>query len=145
MGIPIPSKASPPAAKETSDAIKSNNDMKQERIKLGIGNTSFTATLANNPAASDFKALLPLSLRMSDLHGNEKFFHLPSRLRSDDTNPGIIQTGDLMLWNSNSVVLFFKTFTTSYGYTRLGRVDNPKGLSAAVGTGDVTITFELHN
>lgn len=87
--------------------------------------------------------MLPASFEMTELNGNEKLFRLPSRLPSNDVNPGTIKAGDLMLWNSNTLVLFYETFPTSYSYTRLGRIDNAGGLSAAVGKGDVTIRFEL--
>jgi hypothetical protein len=104
---------------------------------------TFSATLADNSTSSAFMALLPLSVKMRDLHGNEKFFHLPSRLPSNDPNPGTIQTGDLMLWSSKTVVIFYKTSPTSDSYTKLGRIDDPEGLSAAVGSGNVSIKFEL--
>lgn len=145
-GVPSSCKGNPPTGGEAntpSEAIKDTNDMKGNRIRISIGAKTFAATLADNPTASAFKALLPLNLKMGDLHGNEKFFHLPSRLPSNDGNPGTIQTGDLMLWSSKSVVLFYKTFPTSYGYTKLGRIDNPEGLSAAVGVGDITIKFKI--
>lgn len=109
---------------------------------ITVGGKSFTATLANNPAASAFKAMLPLTLEMSDLHGNEKFVQLSTRLPSNDANPGTLRTGDLMLWNSKTVVLFYKTFPTPYSYTRLGSVDHPEGLSAAVGAGNITMKIE---
>lgn len=146
IAVPASCKGDPPVASEAGnqgEVNKGKNDMKETRIKISIGAKTFAATLADNPTASTFKALLPLNLKMSDLHGNEKFFHLPSRLPSNDANPGTIQTGDLMLWSSRSVVLFYKTFPTSYSYTKLGRIDNPEGLAAAVGAGDVTIRFEL--
>jgi hypothetical protein len=48
-----------------------------------------------------------------------------------------------MLYGSNTVVLFYENFSTSYGYTRLGKIDNPAGLATALGSGNVTVTFDL--
>lgn len=77
-------------------------------------------------------------------HGRiEKFASLPSTPPANHSNPGTIQIGDLMLYSSSTLVLFYTTHNTSYSYTRIGRIDNPTGLAAALGTGSVTVTFEL--
>ncbi|TDB62716.1 cyclophilin-like fold protein [Arundinibacter roseus] len=116
---------------------------KGNKMKIKIGTSTFTATLEDNPTSSAFKALLPLTLTMKELNGNEKFFELSSSLPTNAANPKTIQNGDLMLYGSNTLVLFYKTIPTSYSYTRLGRVSDPTGLAALVGSKNVNITFEL--
>ncbi|MGG7466694.1 MULTISPECIES: cyclophilin-like fold protein [Bacteroidota] len=112
-------------------------------LKITVGTTVFNATLASNATATAFKAMLPLTLNMSELGGVEKYASLPSNPPSNHTNPGTIQNGDLMLYSSNTLVLFYTTFSTSYSYTKIGTVTNPAGLAAALGTGSVTVKFEL--
>jgi hypothetical protein len=112
------------------------------KLRLRIGSESFTATLVDNPTTAAFVARLPLTVSMSELNGNEKLYNFPQSLPTNAVNPRTIQTGDLMLYGSSTLVLFYQTFSTSYSYTRLGQVDNPSGLAAALGSGSVTVTFE---
>ncbi|WP_245326282.1 cyclophilin-like fold protein [Hymenobacter wooponensis] len=113
------------------------------RLRIRIGSETFTATLLDNPTVTAFRARLPLTVTMVELNGNEKYYELPQSLPTNAANPGTIQAGDLLLYGSNTLVLFYETFTTSYRYTRLGRIDNPTGLAAALGRGNVAVTFEL--
>ncbi len=113
------------------------------KLKITIGTTAFTATLYNNPTVTAFKTRLPITINMSDLNANEKFFDLPNNLPTAASNPGTIQTGDLMLYGSNTLVLFYKSFSTSYNYTPMGRIDNVSGLTTALGSGNITVKFEL--
>lgn len=118
-----------------------NNPM-SNNLKISVGSASFTVTLENNAAVTAFKALLPMTVNMSEMNGNEKYYYLPENLPTASSNPGTIQTGDLMLYGSSCLVLFYESFRTSYSYTRLGRVDNPSGLASALGPGSANVTFE---
>jgi hypothetical protein len=110
---------------------------------ITIGGKPFGATLSDNSTAAAFKALLPLSVSMSELNGNEKLYRLPTNLPAQPSRPVSIQSGDLMLYGANTVVLFYKSFPTTYSYTRIGRIDDPAGLERAVGAGSVTVTFAV--
>ena len=113
------------------------------KIKITLGTNTFNATVYSNATATAFKTRLPLTINMRDLNGNEKYFDLPNNLPANASNPGNVQTGDLMLYGSNTLVLFYKTFSTSYSYTRIARVDNPSGLATALGSGNITVKFEF--
>lgn len=113
------------------------------QITITIGLKAFTATLEDSATANAFKRMLPLKLNMEDLNANEKVISFPAKLPTKDANPGQIKAGDLMIWSSRSLVLFYKSFPTSYSYTRLGRIEDSSGLAAALGAGDVSVSFEL--
>lgn len=124
----------------TPSSISNTDTMK---LKITVGNHVFTATLLDNTTTAAFIAKLPLTLKMNELNGNEKYGDLAGKLPTNAANPGTIKSGDLMLYGTNILVLFYKTFPTSFSYTRLGNIDNPEGLSDALGSGDVTIVFYL--
>ena len=77
--------------------------------------------------------------------GNEKYYYFNESLPTNSERIGKINTGDLMLYGSDCLVLFYKSFSTSYSYTRLGHIDNPQGLADVVGSGNITVTFEVAN
>lgn len=117
----------------------------EPKMRVIVGDKVFLATLADNATAQAFKELLPLTLDMTELNGNEKYNYLSTTLPRDASNPGTIHAGDIMLYGNSCVVLFYETFNTSYSYTRIGAIDDPTGLAAALGTGDVTVRFEMES
>jgi hypothetical protein len=122
----------------------SNNKMTKVKIKITVNAQTFTATLLDNNSAKAFKEMLPLTIKMTELNGNEKYCDLKKSLPTNPTNPETITNGDLMLYGSETFVLFYDTFATSYRYTKLGQIDNVTGLKSALGSGSVTVTVELY-
>ncbi|MDN3585040.1 cyclophilin-like fold protein [Pedobacter aquatilis] len=112
------------------------------KMKITIGTAVFFATLYDNPSANAFRAKFPITLKMTELNSNEKYFDLPGNLPTNASVGGAIKAGELNLYGNNTLVLFYKSFYTSYSYTKLGYVDDPTGLAAALGTGEIVVKFE---
>lgn len=110
-------------------------------VTLDINGTTFTATLEDNATARELVARMPLALEMAELNGNEKYLYLDEDLPTAVERPGEIQAGDLMLYGSDCLVLFYESFPTSYSYTRIGHIDDASGLADAVGAGSVRVTI----
>ena len=108
---------------------------------MTVGERRFAITLTDDAAARAFAAQLPLTLEMSELNGNEKHADLPKALPTNASRPGTIRNGDLMLYGTDTLVVFYSTFNSSYSYTRLGRVDDPVGLAQALGPGGIRVVF----
>jgi hypothetical protein len=128
-----------PLAKHDSQSDKSM----AQQITIRIGDKAFAATLSDTPTAAAFAKLLPLSITMTELNGNEKFARLSTNVPVQASTPASIRTGDLMLYGSNTLVLFYRSFRTTYSYTVIGRIDEPAGLEVALGAGDIAVVFAL--
>lgn len=111
-------------------------------VILSAGNSTFSVVLYDNDTAAALRKHLPLSVTMSELHGNEKYDYLPYSLPTDSKNVRTIKAGDLMLYGSDCLVLFYDSFSTSYSYTRLGYIEDVTGLKDALGNGSVQITIK---
>lgn len=111
------------------------------KMKLIVGEKTFIATLADTPSAKAFVARLPLTLDMADYGGFEKVANIgttPSEHRLENS----LGLGDIMLYSSNTLVLFYANHG-GYAYTRIAKVGDTNGLRDALGSGNVTIKFEL--
>jgi hypothetical protein len=137
---PGPATPAPAPSSQHGNAPKTT-EQEESRMWMTVGERRFAITLSDNDAARAFAAQLPLTLEMSELNGNEKHAELPKALPVDASRPGTIRNGDLMLYGTNTLVVFYSTFESSYSYTRLGRVDDPSELPAALGRRGVRVVF----
>lgn len=128
----------PPASEE---AVQTELIPEEDEMKISINGTEYTAHFYDTKAAEEFKAMLPLTLEMSELNGNEKYIYLDSSFTTASEKVGSIKKGEIMLYGSDCVVLFYESFSTPYSYTRIGCIDDPDRLEKAVGSGSVTVEF----
>lgn len=117
-----------------------NVNSKKNTIK--VGDTEFNLSLESNDTAKAFKKMFPLTLKMSELNGNEKYYYLDESLPSNPQKVGSITAGDVMLYGDDCIVIFYKSFSTPYKYTKIGHITNPDKLLKALGSGSVKVTFE---
>lgn len=114
-----------------------------DTVSITVGGQVFTAALRDNETAKAFAEKLPLEVTMVELNGNEKYIYLDESLPTAASNPGRIQRGDIMLYGSSCLVVFYEDFSTSYSYTPIGNIADADGLAAALGKGNVTVAFAL--
>ncbi|SER55460.1 cyclophilin-like fold protein [Streptococcus gallolyticus] len=129
-------------AKQTQTTTTSKTE-EEKMVTATVNGETFTITLNQSQAAQEFLNLLPLTLDMRDVNGNEKYAVLNQTFTNDDKKAGTIHAGDLKLWSGDGLVLFYDDFLSSYQYTDLGTMSDSQGLAEALEAGDVTITFEV--
>ena len=112
-------------------------------MQITVGDTQFRASLESSEAVTALTEMLPLTLDMSELNGNEKYYYLDTSLSSLPENVDHINEGDIMLYGDSCLVVFYDSFDTSYTYTKIGHIDDTSELADTLGMGSVTVTFEM--
>lgn len=126
---------------QTNEGESTNMNQENFKISININDTIFNATLENNDTTREFIKRLPLHIEMQELNGNEKYYYFEEDLPSNSSQVDRIETGDIMLYGTNCLVIFYESFSTSYSYTRIGKIDNPDGLENVLGIGSIQISI----
>ena len=112
-------------------------------MNVQVGDVVFSATLEENETVSALVEMMresPVVIQMSDYSGFEKVGSLRTSLPASNSQT-TTQTGDIVLYNGNQIVIFYGS--NSWSYTRLGHIDDLTGSEEALGRGDVTVIFSL--
>lgn len=135
---------------ESNDLKRVASDEREEtevdtvmKMKVQIGNQSFTATLEDNAAVRELVDMMreaPVSIDMSDYSGFEKVGSLGRSLTTDNrqTTTG---EGDIVLYNGDHIVMFYGS--NSWSYTRIGHINDLTGWEEALGDGSITAVFSV--
>lgn len=120
-------------------------NQKEETMKLTIGDTVLTASLADNSSTAALKELLskaPVTIDMHDYANMEKVGPVGTSLPRNDeqltTGPG-----DIILYQGSSLVIYYDK--NSWSLTPIGKIDGitQAQLKELLGDGNVTVTFSL--
>jgi len=132
---------------QTTESIKEGTEQEamEMKMKIQVGDTTFTATLAENSSVDALKELMadgPLTLNMSDYANMEKGVDLGVKLPQNNEQMNT-QAGDIILYQGRTFVIYYET--NSWSLTPLGKIDNvdAERLKEVLGTGDVTVTLSI--
>lgn len=114
-----------------------------QNIIITIENKKYEAVLYDNSTTKELIKKFPITITMSDLNGNEKYYNFSKSFSTSSENVANINKGDIMLFGDNCLVIFYKSFSTRYRYTKLGYIKNLEDLENSLGKGDISITFEI--
>ena len=132
---------------QLTEAARENTQQEETemKMKVQVGDTVFTATLAENSSVDALKKLMvdsPLTLNMSDYANMEKCADLGVTLPQNNEQMNT-QAGDIILYQGRTFVIYYDT--NSWSLTPIGKIDNvdAEELRKALGTGDVTVTLSI--
>ena len=110
-------------------------------MKLVINEKTFDVVLENNATTKELIKLLPMTITMNELNGNEKYCYLDTSLPMNPQRVNYINTGNIMLFDNNCLVVFYKSFSTNYSYTKIGNITNTTDLVNVVGDSYVKVEW----
>lgn len=150
----VPDPAVPDSAQKEQDEGKPENGDSEEgdtvmpeTISVSVSGKTLPLKIEENQATQALVAALreaPITYEAHDYGGFEKVGALGRTLPASDTQI-TTQAGDVILYSSNQIVLFYGS--NSWSYTRLGRIqyeslDELKSFLKA-GQGNISVTLSL--
>ncbi|AXF06446.1 hypothetical protein CUJ88_49125 (plasmid) [Paraburkholderia hospita] len=137
----VNSASSPPPVHSKGAARRSADTMK---ITIKVAGKELHATLADNPTAREFAALLPLHVSMEDLFGREKAGPLPREISTGGPRSDVYKVGDIGYWSpGHDVAIYYRQDgerIPAPGIINIGHVD--AGIEAFERQGALDVTIE---
>ena len=112
-----------------TNKTKNTNKKEANNIKIIINEKEYKLNLEKTDEAKDFINNVPKEFVMMDLNNNEKYVYLDKVFMNNPINVNYIEKGDLMLYGDNCLVIFYKSFETTYSYTKIGHINNLEDLN----------------
>ena len=152
IGLSIISCNAKTTISKSSEEIKLSEDLQisssetsivDKTLNLKIDDSEFNVLWAENQSVLDLRLLVKdeLTIEMHKYGDFEQVGELPSPLTSDDISQQA-NYGDIMLYESNKICIFYGSNT--YSYTKLGHIPlREQEITDLLSEEDVTITLFL--
>ena len=133
----------------SKDSVVTAQTTMEQKLYITIDSSTMPVTLVDNTATRELVAALQqgdITYEAHDYGGFEKVGALGRSLTASDTQI-TTQAGDVILYNSNNIVLFYGSNTWSYtriGSMEYGTLDELKSFLKA-GQGNVSVKLSLTN
>ena len=129
----------PVAIGEEKFTLDDSVEIEENVMKININNEEYVINVENETLMEELFNSLPQTFNMTELNGNEKYYYLNSNMKNANSEAvGQVQKGDVMLFGSDCLVIFYDSFETEFRYTKIGHIDNLGDLGN--GNVDVSIT-----
>ena len=152
----LPDPVAPDTPREENNEGKENNGNDNsgetdttmpETIKITVSGKTLPVRIEDNNATKELVKVLrkaPISYDANDYGGFEKVGNLGFSLPASDSQIST-QPGDVILYSSNQIVLFYGT--NSWSYTRIGKMEystlDELKVFLKAGQGKITVTLSL--
>ena len=116
-----------PSKIPTITNTNANTNTKEEEnvMKININSEKYVINVENEALMEEIYNALPEIFTMNELNGNEKYYYLNSTMKNANSEAvGQVQKGDVMLFGSDCLVIFYDSFETEFRYTKIGHIDN---------------------
>ena len=123
---------------ENKSGDSESEELMDTTVTIIVNNNEYKVQLEQNETVKEFLKLLPKEFNMKELNGNEKYTNLEKSLPTNEYRPNNIKAGDIMLYGDNCLVIFYKSFNSTFSYTKIGHIDNFEDL----GNQNIAIKFE---
>lgn len=128
---------------DLSRSDKTETEHKLRCMQIEISGYSFVVELQTNETVNELIKLFPMTIEMDELNGNEIYHYLDHQLPTDDLVPDKIEAGDVMLYGSDCLVIFYESFKASYSYTPIGHIKDVDRLKALIESDEVFVEWTI--
>lgn len=128
------------ASMETAtDPVVSTDSL---QLKITIGDKVLYAKFKDSPTTQDFIRQLPLTLKMGDLRGREKYSSLAAELTKEGAVSTTFEVGDISYWLGGGLAVFYHQNNSEVkaGLIVMARLEN--GIEAFSGPDPRDVKFE---